>query len=152
MLRKSFSFLAVAALLPALLAAAPGSAAEPEQLNLPSFSVSPVTADGGATDQYGSKDIPHFDMRFALALSATKTYSVRITLIQDANGSISETTLYEGSLPEGNYRFLAAGAPPPGFGEIKAKVVMRVRMFTKKFTGDDFYAYRQWEGMYRYGK
>jgi hypothetical protein len=29
---------------------------------------------------------------------------------------------------------------------------MRVRMFSKRFTGDDFYVYRQWEGTYRYGK
>ena len=130
--------------------ATPG--AEPELLNFPAFAVTPATADGTEVDRFNSRDIPHFNIRFALALSATRTYSVRITLIQDANGKIAEKQLYQGTLDEGTYSFLAPGEPPPGLGEIKAKVVMRVRMFTKKFTGDDYYIYRQWEGTYRYGK
>ena len=136
----------------ALLAVPPAGAVEPERLNFPSFAVTPSNAAGEEADHFRGGNIPHFNIRFALALSATRTYSIRMTLIQDANGKIEETVLYEGTLAEGTYNLLVPGVPPPGRGEIKAKIVMRVRMFKKKFTGDDFYAYRQWEGTYRYGK
>lgn len=149
---KRAALLMLTVLFFALLTAPPVRGAVPERLNFPSFAVTPSTAAGEEADRFGAGTIPHFNMQFALALSATRTYSVRITLIQDANGKIGETKLFEGTLDEGTYNFLVPGVPPPGSGEIKAKIVMRVRMFKKKFTGDDFYAYRQWEGTYRYGK
>ena len=148
--RKLFLMLAIPFLV--FLAAAEAPGAEPELLNFPSFAVTPATADGVETERFSSRDIPHFNMQFALALSATRTYSLRITLIQEVNGKIAEKQVYEGTLDEGTYSFLVPGEPPPGYGEINAKIVMRVRMFKKKFTGDDFYIYRQWEGTYRYGK
>ena len=152
MIAKRMFFPMAAMPLLVFLSAATAPGAEPELLSFPTFAVTPATAAGTEADRFSSRDIPHFNMQFALALSATRTYSVRITLIQDANGKIAEKQLYQGTLDEGTYNFLVPGEPPPGQGEIKAKIIMRVRMFTKRFTGDDYYIYRQWEGTYRYGK
>jgi hypothetical protein len=69
----------LAAVLPVTLLAVPAAAAEPEQLNFPAFAVVPVTESGAETDQFGSRDVPHFDIKFALALSATRSYPVRFT-------------------------------------------------------------------------
>jgi hypothetical protein len=152
MFAKRMFFLTLTMPFLVFLSAAEAPGAEPELLSFPSFAVTPATAAGEEADSFGSRDIPHFNMQFALALSATRTYSVRITLIQDASGKIAEKQVYEGTLDEGIYSFLIPGEPPPGYGDINAKIVMRVRMFRKKFTGDDFYIYRRWEGTYRYGK
>ncbi len=124
----------------------------PQKQEMPVFTVSLTDGSGTLRDSFDRRMAPHVDMSFVLALSASSRYATSITVIQDANGKITEDVLFEGSLEEGIYRFRRPLPPPAGEGEIRIKVIMKTRLFLKKFTGESIYVYRNWEGSYHYGK
>ena len=112
-------------------------------------------ADGNGTARRtfsGGEDV-YVDLRFTLALSASDRYATTITLIQDARGTIVEKILWEGTLGEGHYRFFAPTGKPPGSNdEVMTKIILKTRVFPKKFTGESYYVYQIWEGSYSFGR
>jgi hypothetical protein len=129
--------------------AAPLSAATPEKLDIPTFSVVLTDSAGTPRETFRRSSPPYFDISFALALSASKRYATKITLVHITGGSGTESVLYEGSLEEGFYRFLVPA--PLVLGDVSARIILKTRVFPKKFTGDSYYVYRIWEGTYSVG-
>lgn len=152
-----FSALLAAAL---CLAAHPNDAAaqaQPEKLEIPkttgTLSVIMTDAAGMPGEIFGRGNPLTLDINFVLALSATDKYPVSFTLIQEAGGRKSETPVWSGTLTEGFYRLRYPVADyPASSGDVSLKLLMKVRMFTKKYTGESSYQYYTWEGAYRAGK
>ena len=104
-------------------------AAEPERVGAP-FDVRISPASGG----------PQVEMTFSLTLSDVSSYPVTITAVA---GSIEEQ-LWQGTLPEGVYRFK---------GQLKkitsgpVRLILKAKM-TNLETGKNqtYYSYRRWEG------
>ena len=131
-------------------------AREPEKLELPlvpgTLAVLMTYPDGTTGTVFNGSNPLTFDINFNLALSATGTYPLRFTLIMDDGGGPEETVIWNGTLEEGFYRLRYTLDPMPSGGEIKAKIVMRVRMFAKQFTGKSSYQHYFWEDTFRIGK
>lgn len=143
-------FLMTAALLLSPLSA---EAQEPEKLDIPVFEVQLADGKGTARRTFGGGEDVYVDLRFTLALSASDRYATTITFVQDADGTIAEKILWEGALGEGHYRFFASTGKTPGSnGEVMTKVILKTRVFPKKFTGESYYVYRIWEGSYAAGR
>ncbi len=145
----------------ALLAlASPRSAAaqaQPEKVETPrasgTFAVLLTDANGVEGDVFNSGNPPVLDINFVLAMSPTGTYPLSITLIQEAGSRKLETPVWSGTLDEGFYRLrYPVRELPAGGGEVRIKVVMRVRMFAKKYESSSSYQYYNWEGTYKVGK
>ena len=140
-----------AALLAFFLAtASPLAAAEPERLDIPTFTVELTDREGTPRESFSRGSPPHFTVSFALALSASPRYATRITLVHVTAEGGEESVLFEGSLEDGVYRFIA---PAPLLeGEVTARIILKTRVFPKKFTGESYYVYRIWEGTYHIGR
>jgi hypothetical protein len=139
------------------VATAPGALAqEPEKLELPvvpgTLAVLMTYPDGSPGTVFNSSNPLVFDINFNLALSSTGTYPLRFTLIQDDGGGPEETVIWSGTLEEGYYRLRYPLDHMPSGGEVHAKIIMRVRMFVKNFTGKSSYQYYNWEDTYGVGK
>ena len=135
-----------------LLFPLPAEAQEPEKLDIPVFEVQLADEKGTARKTFSGGENVHVDVRFTLALSASSRYATTITFIQDADGTIVEKILWEGTLGEGHYRFFASTGKPPGSSsEVMTRVILKTRVFPKKFTGESYYVYRIWEGSYAAG-
>jgi hypothetical protein len=132
-----------------LASAAPLPAATPEKLDTPTFSVVLTDSAGTPRESFRRSSPPYFDISFVLALSASRRYATKVTLIHITGDSGTESVLFEGSLEEGFYRFLVPA--PLVSGDVSARVVVKTRVFPKKFTGESFYVYRIWEGSYFVG-
>ena len=133
-----------------MASAAPLAAATPEKLDIPIFSVVLTDSAGTPRETFRRSSPPYFDISFALALSASKRYATKITLIHITGGSGTESVLYEGRLEEGFYHFLVPA--PVVLGDVSARIVLKTRVFPKKFTGESYYVYRIWEGTYYVGR
>lgn len=136
---------------------APGLLAqEPEKLELPevpgTLAVLMTYPDGTVGKVFNGSNPLVFDINFNLALSSTGTYPTRFTLIQDDGGEPKETVIWSGTLEEGYYKLRYPLDHMPSGGEVKAKIIMRVRMFVKNFTGKSSYQYYNWEDTYGVGK
>lgn len=133
---------------------APGALAqEPQKLDLPevggTLAVLTTYPDGTVGTVFNGSNPLVFDINFTLALSATDSYPVSFTLIQDD----VETPIWNGTLGEGYYKLrYPVDSLPASSGDIHAKIIMKVRMFAKKFTGKSSYQYYNWEGTYGVGK
>ena len=128
-------------------------AAEPERLSRPVFSVTVTDGRGAERSAYSDQSPPYLDIQFTLALSASNAYATTFTMIQTADGDVKEEVLYKGSLDEGHYRFLApVGSPPTAKGNVGIKLIMKTRVFAKKFSGESYYVYQRWEGSYNAGR
>ena len=136
-----------------LAAVPPAMAAEPERLTRPVFSVIVADERGDERSAYSDQSPPYLDIQFTLSLSASDQYSTTFTVIQTADGDVKEETLFKGSLSEGHYRFLAPiGNPPTAKGPVGVKLIMKTRVFAKKFSGESYYVYQRWEGSYNAGR
>lgn len=145
----------------ALLAAAagpPGALAQmaPEKLEVPvvpgTFAVL-TTYEDESPGEFFNRSKPLFlDINFVLAMSATGTYPLTLTLIQEVGKTKEETQIWKGTLEDGFYRIRYPVTLPVGSGEVSVKVVMKVRMFVRKFSEKSSYQYTNWEGAYRVGK
>jgi len=139
-----------ATLLALLVAASPLAAAEPERLDIPTFTVELTDREGTPRKSFSRGSPPHFAVSFALALSASPRYATRITLVHVRAEGGEESVLFEGNLEDGFYRFIA---PAPVLdGEVTARIILKTRVFPKKFTGESYYVYRIWEGTYYIGR
>jgi len=139
----------VLALLMLAATASPLAAAEPERLDIPTFTVELTDGKGTPRESFSRSSPPHFTVSFALALSASPRYATRITLVHVTAAGGEESVLYEGGLEDGFYRFTA---PAPVIdGEVTARIILKTRVFPKKFTGESYYVYRVWEGTYYIG-
>jgi len=123
---------------------------EPFREDLPTFRITTANARGEVMTVFPPGGHVFYDIRFTLALSASDRYATTITLILDAEGTITEEILYKGALKEGHYRFTVPSKQSIGAGgERRYKIVFKTRFFPKKFTGKSFYVYRTVEGSYR---
>jgi hypothetical protein len=140
-----------AALLALFIAAAsPLAAAEPERLDIPTFAVELTDREGAPRESFSRSSPPHFTVSFALALSASPRYATRITLVHVTAEGGEESVLFEGNLEDGFYRFTVPA--PLVEGEATARIILKTRVFPKKFTGESYYVYRIWEGTYYTGR
>jgi hypothetical protein len=145
-------------LLSAFAAAPPGAFAqvEPEKLEVPvvpgTFAVLTTYGDESAGEVFNKSRPLFLDINFVLSMSATGTYPLTLTLIQEAGKKKEETQIWNGTLEDGFYRLRFPVALPVGSGEVAVKVVMKVRMFVQKFSEKSSYQYTTWEGTYRVGK
>ena len=139
-----------------IAATAGGAAAEnpvPEKLDIPSFAVATTDGEGSEKRSFSRSNPPFLHVNFALALSASNRYATTITLILEGGGTLLESVLFQGTLEEGVYDYLVpVGALPTEHGEIRAKVVVKNRVFPRKFTGESYYVYRQWEDTFQMGR
>ena len=136
-----------------LMAVPAAEAAEPERLTRPVFSVIVTDERGEERSAYSDQSPPYLDIQFTLALSASDKYSTTFTMIQTVNGDVKEEVLFKGSLDAGHYRFLApVGSPLTTRGTVGVKVIMKTRIFAKKFSGESYYVYQRWEGSYDAGR
>lgn len=114
-----------------VLCSMPGalSAAPPERVGTP-FEVSVTAGSGG----------PQVEMTFALIHSDVSSYPVTITAI---SGTIEEQ-LWEGTLPQGIYRFTA---PLTKIKSGQVRVVLKAKI-TNIAAGknESFHSYQRWEG------
>ena len=155
---RIFPLCAFLGLLLSLHAATPSGpfAQEPEKLELPevpgTLAVLMTYPDGTVGTVFNSSNPLVFDINFNLALSSTGTYPTRFTLIEDDGGGPEETVIWTGTLEEGYYKLRYPLDHMPSGGEVKAKIIMRVRMFVKNFTGKSSYQYYNWEDTYGVGK
>jgi hypothetical protein len=116
----------IVALALALASTAPLAAAGPD----PVGTAFDVKVSGGVVD-----------VTFALALSDVSTYPVTITAV---SGS-TEEVLYDGTLPEGIYRFSAPLKKISGQGELR--VILRTKVTSRSDRGSgSFLVYRRWQG------
>ena len=116
----------IVALALALASAAPLAAAGPDLVG----KTFDVKVSGGVVD-----------VSFALALSEVSTYPVTITAICCS----TEEVLYDGTLPEGLYRFSAPLRKISGHGELK--VVLRTKVASRSDKGGgSFLVYQKWQG------
>jgi len=130
-------------------AATPLAAAEPERLDIDTFTVELTDREGNPRESFSRGSPPHFTISFALALSASPRYATRITLVHVTAAGGEEAVLFQGNLEDGFYRFTA---PAPVIdGEVTARIILKTRVFPKKFTGESYYVYRIWEGTYYVG-
>ena len=105
------------------------SAAQPERIGTP-FEVSVTSGPGG----------PQVELTFALIHSDVSTYPVTITVI---GGSIEEQ-LWEGTLPQGTYRFKA---PLVKIKSGQVRVVLKTKMRNiEAGRNDSFNSYQRWDG------
>lgn len=137
------------ALLVLTVTSSPLAAAEPERLDIPTFKVELTDAQGTPLKSFSRGSPPHFTVSFALALSASPRYATRITLVHVTAAGGEESVLFEGGLEDGFYRFIAPA--PVVDGEVTARIILKTRVFPKKYTGESFYVYRIWEGTYTIG-
>lgn len=147
----------VAALALLAVPAGAGAQLEPEKLEVPAvgstFAVLMTYEDGTEGTVFNSKKPLVLDINFVLAMSASNTYPLTLTLIQDAGGEPQQTVIWKGTLEEGFYRLrYPVGDLPAGGGPVAAKVVMKVRIFEKRYTGQSSSQYTTWEGTYEVGK
>ena len=131
--------------------------AVPEKLEVPAvggtLAVLMTYPDGSEGEVFNRSNPLVFDINFTLALSATETYPVTFTLIQEEGGKKTEKEIWKGTLEEGYYRLrYPLESLPSSSGDVNAKVVMKVRMYVKKFSGVSSNQYYTWEGAYRIGK
>lgn len=155
--RVSRGCLAAAAGMIALLALAAlptGAAAQvqPERLETPTsggtFVVLTTYEDGSVGEVFNRSNPLYLDITFVLSMSRTGTYPLTLTLIQDGE----ETQIWNGTLEEGFWRVRYPVPTTAGSGDVSAKVVMRVRVFSTNFTGESSYQFYNWEGGWRIGK
>jgi hypothetical protein len=129
---------------------------EPEKLEVPvvpgTFAVLTTYGDESEGEVFNRSKPLYLDINFVLAMSATGTYPLTLTLMQEAGGKKEEAQIWKGTLEDGFYRLRYPVTLPVGSGEVAVKVVMRVRMFVKKFSEKSSYQYTTWEGTYRVGK
>ena len=137
------------------VAAAPAGAmaqAQPERLETPAsggtFVVRTAYEDGSVGTVFNKSNPLYLEIDMVLSMSATGTYPLTLTLIQDGE----ETPIWNGTLEEGFWRVRYPVPMTAGSGDVSAKVVMRVRMFVKKFSEKSSYQYYTWEGGWRIGK
>lgn len=147
----------LAVLLLSFAPSAVNAQAVPEKLEVPAvggtLAVLMTYPDGSEGEVFNRSNPLVFDINFTLALSATGTYPVTFTLIQEEGGKKTQTEIWKGTLEEGYYRLrYPLDSLPSSSGDIKAKIVMKVRMYVKKYTGASSYQYYTWEGAYRIGK
>ncbi len=131
--------------------------AVPEKLEVPAvggtLAVLMTYPDGLEGEVFNRSNPLVFDINFTLALSATGTYPVTFTLIQEEGGKKTENEIWKGTLEEGYYRLrYPLDSLPSSSGDVNAKVVMKVRMYVKRYTDVSSYQYYNWEGAYRIGK
>ncbi len=138
-----------------VIAAAPTGVmaqAQPERLETPSsggtFVVRTTYEDGSVGTVFNRSNPLYLEIDMVLSMSSTGTYPLTLTLIQDGE----EEQIWNGTLEEGFWRLRYPVPATAGTGEVSAKVVMRVRMFSKNFTGESSYQYYTWEGGWRIGK
>lgn len=158
MKKSLYRFISTAAL-PALLAVSTpaGAQLEPEKLDTPivgsTFAVLMTHQDGTEGEVFNRSHPLVLDINFVLAMSASDKYPITLTLIQDAGGEPQQTIIWKGTLEEGFYRLrYPVGDYPAGGGEIAVKVVRKVRIYEKRYSGQSSYQYTTWEGTYRVGK
>ncbi len=145
----------VAAVTIMMIAAAPfpAAASSPEKLEVPTFAVALTNSAGEPQSSFSQRDPPHFEINFALALSESKRYPVKITLIQDAGGKITETEFFNGNLSEGFYRYsFTVDKLPASRGVVNYRLVVKVRVYSQPFAGSSYYKYLKHEGSYRIGR
>ena len=81
------------------------------------------------------------DVAFALTLSEVSSYPVTITAICCS----TEEVLFDGTLPEGLYRFSAPLKKISGHGELK--VILRTKVTNRSDKGSEsFLVYQRWQG------
>jgi hypothetical protein len=144
-------------LLAAITLAAPVALAqEPEKVDVPvvpgNFAVLTTYADGTQGEVFNRSKPLTLDINFVLALSPTGTYPLSLTLIQESGATKEETPIWNGTLEDGFYRLRYPVTLPVSMGEVSVKVVMKVRVFVKKYSDKSSYQYTTWEGTYRVGK
>jgi hypothetical protein len=126
--------------------------AQPEKLETPTsggtFVVTTTYEDGTVGEVFNRSNPLYLNIDLVLSMNPTRTYPLTLTLIQDGE----ETPIWNGTLEEGFWRVRYPVPLTAGSGEVTAKVVMRVRMFKKNFTGESSYQYYTWEGGWRIGK
>ena len=131
-------------------------AQEPEKVDVPvvpgNFAVLTTYADGTQGEVFNRSKPLTLDINFVLALSATGTYPLSLTLIQESGATKEETPIWNGTLEDGFYRLRYPVTLPVSMGEVSVKVVMKVRVFVKKYSDLSSYQYTTWEGTYRVGK
>ena len=142
-----------------VVAAAPMTAlaqVEPEKLEVPvvpgTFAVLTTYEDGSAGEVFNRSKPLLLDINFVLSMSATGTYPLTLTLIQEAGKAREEIQIWKGTLEDGFYRLRYPVTLPVSSGEVTVKVVMKVRMFVKRYSDKSSYQYTNWEGTYRVGK
>ena len=153
--KVAMTFLAL--LLAAITVAAPVALAqEPEKVETPvvpgNFAVLTTYDDGTQGEVFNRSRPLTLDINFVLALSPTGTYPLSLTLIQESGATKEETPLWNGTLEDGFYRLRYPMTLPVSMGEVSVKVVMKVRVFVRKFSDKSSYQYTTWEGTYRVGK
>jgi len=144
----------------ALLIAAAGPisafAQEPEKVDVPvvpgNFAVLTTYDDGTPGEVFNRSRPLTLDINFVLALSATGTYPLTLTLIQESGKTKEELQIWSGTLEDGFYRLKYPVTLPVSMGDVTVKVVMKVRVFVRKFSDKSSYQYTTWEGSYRVGK
>lgn len=129
----------------------------PQKLEVPAvggtLAVLLTDSQGSPAESFTRSSPPVLDINFTLAMSPTGTYPLSFTLIQEAGGDKVETPVWSGTLEEGSYRFsFPVQDMPSGGRTVAVKLVMRVRMFIKKYSSESTYQYYNWEGSYRLGK
>ena len=81
------------------------------------------------------------DVAFALTLSEVSSYPVTITAVCCS----TEEVLYDGTLPEGIYRFSAPLKKISGHGELK--VILKTKITNRSDRGSEsFLVYQRWQG------
>ena len=144
-------------LLAAITVAAPVALAQvPEKVETPvvpgNFAVLTTYEDGTQGEVFNRSKPLTLDINFVLALSPTGTYPLSLTLIQESGATKEETPIWNGTLEDGFYRLRYPVTLPVSMGEVSVKVVMKVRVFVRKFSDKSSYQYTTWEGTYRVGK
>ncbi len=129
--------------------ARPAFSQEPLREDLPVFNITTVNGQGEEMKVFPPRSAVFYEIRFALALSASERYATTITLILDNDGTISEELLFQGVLKEGNYRLTVPSKQAViAGGEARYRIIFRTRFFPKKFTGESHLIYRAVEGSY----
>jgi hypothetical protein len=141
-----------------LIAAGPSRvfAQVPEKVDVPvvpgNFAVLTTYDDGTQGEVFNRSKPLTLDINFVLALSPTGTYPLSLTLIQESGATKEETPIWNGTLEDGFYQLRYPVTLPVSMGEVSVKVVMKVRVFVKKYSDKSSYQYTTWEGTYRVGK
>ncbi len=142
----------LAILLAASMPSMSSAQVQPEKLENPTsggtFVVKTTYEDGSIGEVFNRSNPLYLEIDFVLSMSATGTYPLTLTLIQDGE----ESQIWSGTLEEGFWRVRYPVPMTAGSGDVPAKVVMRVRMFAKRFSGESSYQFYNWEGGWRIGK
>lgn len=140
-----------------IAAGPPGAFAQaPEKVEVPvvpgNFTVLTTYDDGTQGEAFNRSRPLTLDINFVLALSATGTYPLTLTLIQESGSTKEELQIWKGTLEDGFYRLRYPVTLPVTSGDVAVKVIMKVRVFVKQYSEKSSYQYTTWEGTYRVGK